>query len=255
MATYRREIPAENILINTAENPAGKPEEYTGELPVEIIPEEPEKPAAKQLTEEQKRKRRRVRAFRSLILRTAALVLVVYILFFHIVGLTTMPGNDMSPRVNGGDLLLFYRVERAPKFQDVVVIDKAVNEDNSANRTEKPAEPGLLRQALDWLGIRDPEAPPEKRFVCRVIAAPGDTVEITGERGLQVNGNTLIETAVTSQTRPYDGYLEYPVVLGEGEYFVLSDSRNGGVDSRCFGPVTQDEIQGVVITLLRRNGL
>ena len=45
------------------------------------------------------------------------------------------------------------------------------------------------------------------------------------------------------------------MVLGEGEYFVLSDSRNGGVDSRCFGPVTQDEIQGVVITLLRRNGL
>ena len=135
------------------------------------------------------------------------------------------------------------------------MFDKAVNEDNSANRTEKPAEPGLLRQALDWIGIRDPEAPPTKRFVCRVIAAPGDTVEITGERGLQVNGNTLIETAVTSQTRPYDGYLEYPVVLGEGEYFVLSDSRNGGVDSRCFGPVTQDEIQGVVITLLRRNGL
>ena len=57
----------------------------------------------------------------------------------------------MSPRVNGGDLLLFYRVERAPKFQDVVVIDKAVNEDNSANRTEKPAEPGLLRQAGEFI--------------------------------------------------------------------------------------------------------
>ena len=70
-----------------------------------------------------------------------------------------------------------------------------------------------------------------------------------------MNGNTLIEMAVTSQARSYDGYLEYSVVLGEGEYFVLSDRRNGGVDSRCFGPVTQDEIQGVVITLLRRNGL
>ena len=48
---------------------------------------------------------------------------------------------------------------------------------------------------------------------------------------------------------------EYPVVLGEGEYFVLSDARNGGADSRCFGPVTQEEIQGIVITLLRRNNL
>ena len=52
-----------------------------------------------------------------------------------------------------------------------------------------------------------------------------------------------------------DGYLEYPIVLGEEEYFVLSDTRNGGVDSRCFGPVNLDEIQGIVITLLRRNNL
>lgn len=239
MATGRRGIPAENNLKNTTESPAGKPAGNTGELPAEIIPGEPGKPAAKQLTEEQKRKRRRIRAFRSLILRTAALALVVYLLFFHIIGLTTMPGNDMSPRLNIGDLLLFYRMEREPGFQDVVVIDKAVNEDHSAVKADGGTGP----------------AAPGKRFVCRVIAAPGDTVEITEEQGLKVNGNTLAETGITSLTRPYEGYLEYPVVLGEGEYFVLSDSRNGGVDSRCFGPVTRDEIQGVVITLLRRNGI
>ena len=43
--------------------------------------------------------------------------------------------------------------------------------------------------------------------------------------------------------------------LEEGEYFVMADLRNGGMDSRYFGPVSQDEIEGIVITLLRRNNL
>lgn len=206
------------------------------ETVAEILPEESAKPAGKIQDEAQKRKRRRIRALRSFIFRTAALALVVYILFFHIVGLTTMPGTDMAPRVSAGDLLLFYRVDRNPRTQDIIVIDKTVNSDNSAASGEN-AEAAT------------------KRFVCRVIAAPGDIVEITEEHGLQVNGNTLAENGILQATRPYEGYLEYPVVLGEGEYFVLSDARNGGADSRCFGPVKQEEIQGIVITLLRRNNL
>ena len=250
MGYHRQGQPAENAVEKAVNTPVGN-----AETPIEIIPEEPEKPAAKKLSEAQKKKRRRIRALTSLLLRILALALVIYILFFHIVGLTTMPGMDMSPRVSVGDLLLFYRVERNPKSQDIVVIDKAVNEDNSAIEAEDSTEPGTIRKILDWIGFRNPDKPATKRFVCRVIAAPGDTVEITEEHGLKVNGNTLIESNILQVTRPYEGYLEYPIVLGEEEYFVLSDSRNGGVDSRCFGPVKLDEIQGIVITLLRRNNL
>ena len=250
MGYHRQEHTAENTAEKAADNPV-----ENAESSIEIIREEPEKPAGKKPGEAQKRKRRRIRALMSLLFRTIALALVVYILFFHIVGLTTMPGMDMSPRVNVGDLLLFYRVERNPKSQDIVVIDKAVNEDNFAIETEDGAEPGTFRKVLDWIGFRDPDKPATKRFVCRIIAAPGDTVEITEEHGLKVNGNTLIESNILQATRPYEGYLEYPIVLGEEEYFVLSDTRNGGVDSRCFGPVKLDEIQGIVITLLRRNNL
>ena len=40
-----------------------------------------------------------------------------------------------------------------------------------------------------------------------------------------------------------------------GEVFVLADFRNGGADSRFFGPVKEQEILGTVITLVRRNHL
>ena len=222
-----------------------------------IIPEEtgeaipaPQKPAEDREAALRKRRRRRVRAFRSFILRLIGLVLVVYILFFHIVGLTMMPSKDMYPRLDVGDLLLFYRIDREPKYQDVIVIDKQLEEDT------RTGEKGFVREALDWLGFKDPEAPETKRYVCRVIAVPGNTVEITQERGLQVNGNTLIESNIYYPTQPYEeGVANYPLTMGEGEYFVLADQRNGGMDSRYFGIVKQDEIQGIVITILRRSNL
>lgn len=169
-----------------------------------------------------KRRRRRIRALRSFLIRLVLLAAVVYVLFFHIVGITMMPNGDMSPRLDAGDLLLFYRIDPKPNIQDVIVIKR--QEDGS-------------------------------RYVCRVIAAPGDTVEVTEERGLLVNGNALMEPYIFYQTRPYEAYVEYPVKLGENEYFVLADYRNGGVDSRYFGPVHRNEIQGVVITILRRNNM
>ena len=210
-----------------------------------IQPEAKEKAAAKD-----RRRRRRVRALRSFLLRLVSLALVIYILFFHLVGLTFMPSRDMYPRLDAGDLLLFYRIERSFKAQDIVVIDKQMEADT------RTGEKTFVRKALDWLGFRDPEAPATQRFVCRVIAAPGDTVEITDERGLSVNGNAVIESNIFYPTRPYEeGITEYPLKLQDGEYFVMADQRNGGMDSRYFGIVKADEIQGIVITILRRSNL
>ena len=211
-------------------------------------------PVAETTTEkteaQRKRRRRRIQAFRSFLLKLVSLALVIYILFFHLIGLTIMPGKDMYPRLDTGDLLLFYRIDTMPKAQDIVVIDKQMGEDT------RTGESNFFRKALDWLGFRDPDAPETRRFVCRVVAGPGDTVEITVERGLVVNGNIQIESNIFYSTQPYEeGVVEYPVKLGEGEYFVLADQRNGGIDSRYFGIVKQDEIQGIVITVLRRNNL
>ena len=225
-----------------------------GKLPVEVAMNDADQLADK-AREHQKRRRRRVRALRSLLLRTVLLVLVVYILLFHIVGLTPMPREDMVPRLDSGDMLLFYRIDREPKARDIVVIDKVVDGNYAAVDYTPPENPGFFRQALKWLGFRDPDAPPSRRFVCRVVACPGDTVEITEERGLTVNGNALVETNIYAPTLPYEGYIDYPVKLGSGEYFVLADSRDGGVDSRNFGVVKQDEIAGIVITIMRRNNL
>lgn len=248
----------------------------------------PEEIAARQAARK-KRRRRRVRAFRAALLRLVLLAAVVYVLFFHIVGLTLMPSGDMYPRMDAGDLLLYYRLEKAPRAQDVIVLEKAVNSDYSALAEEEdgldaaevfPSEeetgapeaarekteekggllawknlPAWVRDALIWLGFRDPDAPEKTLFVGRVVAAGGDTVEVTADGRLLVNGNSMIESNIFYPTTEYVGFLEYPLKLQAGEVFVLADFRNGGADSRFFGPVKEQEILGTVITLVRRNHL
>ena len=238
--------------------------------PADIFPAEPA-PEAQEQTEsaEDKEKavrraklhKRHMKALRSLIFRVLALALVIYILFFHLVGVIVMPNADMYPRIDAGDMVLFYRLERNIHAQDVIVFRKPTasleqsyqheEAEQAAARGEKTA----LRKALDWLGFADPADPPMTTFVCRVVAGPGDTVDITETEHLIVNGNTVIESNIFYSTPEYAGFVEYPLKLGEGQYFVLADSRNGGADSRFFGAVNQDEILGTVITILRRNNL
>ena len=88
-----------------------------------------------------------------------------------------------------------------------------------------------------------------------MVAAAGDTVEISEDDRLLVNGNAVIETGIFYSTPEYLGFVEYPLKLDKGEYFVLADYRNGGADSRFFGAVREEEILGTVITIMRRNNL
>lgn len=200
----------------------------------------------------------RIKMLKSLLIRFILMVLVVYILFCHIVGLTIMPTGDMYPRIDAGDLLLYYRLESKIKAQDIVVFQKPTYLlDANAERPQStdPVEKNIIRKVLDWIGFADPAEPAKTLLVCRVVAGPGDVVQITDNERLSVNGNTMIETNIFYKTPKYESSVEYPITLGDDEYFVLADSRTSGADSRYFGIVNSGDILGTVITILRRNNL
>ena len=81
-----------------------------------------------------------------------------------------------------------------------------------------------------------------KWYTGRVVAQGGDSVEITEDAELKVNGSIVIENDIY-------------YTLADDEYFILCDYREGAKDSRYFGPVCGNEIKGKVITLIRRSGL
>lgn len=83
------------------------------------------------------------------------------------------------------------------------------------------------------------------KLIKRVIGLPGDTVSFDDFGHVTLNGNSL-----TENYKP--NYGELPsltinnVTLKSGEYFLMGDNRPGSSDSRIWGPVQQNDIQGKV---------
>ena len=86
-----------------------------------------------------------------------------------------------------------------------------------------------------------------------MIANENDVVNITEEGMLLVNG-TVQGGEIIYPTYPKEG-IEYPYRVPEGCVFVLGDHRTDTIDSRDFGPVPKKQVQGKVITILRRREL
>lgn len=157
---------------------------------------------------------------RSFFFKLIMMVLLLWGLFGVLFGITPMRNNDMSPRISAGDLLLYYRLDENYRTNDVVVFEKDGTE-----------------------------------YTGRIVGKGGESVEITEDSQLKVNGSSVIETDIFYSTPRYEEGIEYPVELAEDEYFILCDYRNGAKDSRYFGSVSRSEIKGKVITILRRSSL
>lgn len=82
-----------------------------------------------------------------------------------------------------------------------------------------------------------------KLLIKRVIALPGDTIEIRGGE-VYLNGEVLEEPYIAEGGTPGD---VEKTTLGDGEVFVMGDHREVSVDSRSFGPIEQDRIVGQAV--------
>ncbi len=87
----------------------------------------------------------------------------------------------------------------------------------------------------------------EDYYVKRVIALPGETIQIIGE-DIYINGE-LLEEEYGKQPITYQGIAEEPLTLGSDEYFLMGDNRKVSFDSRYeeVGPVKRELIAGKAI--------
>ena len=160
------------------------------------------------------------RTISSFLIKLVLFIIVIVLLFGVFFGIAPMHGNDMKPSLRAGDLLLYYRMEKSFYSGDLVIYEME-----------------------------------GKQYVGRVIAVGGDTVEVTDQNTVLINGSTIVETDIYYSTPKYEDYVEYPVSLGKDEIFVLCDYRNGGKDSRYFGAIPLSGVKGKIISVLRRSQL
>ena len=125
--------------------------------------------------------------------------MAVVLLNIYVVRIATVNGGSMEPTLHNGDVLICSPLNFVPARGDIVV-------------TELSAGDGPL--------------------IKRVIAVPGDTVDIDYDTGtVSVNGKKLDEPYIKELTK-LKGDVQLPATVPAGRMFLLGDNRNDSIDSR-----------------------
>ena len=168
------------------------------------------------LTPEEQKKLDRSKKIKKELIDYAKAILVAVVLAMFIITFIAqsfyVDGLSMEPNYHHGERILVDKVTyrfSAPKRGDTVV----------------------FRYPMD----------PTRRFIKRVVAIPGDTVEIVGGE-VFINGIMIDEPYILSKSFSPFG----PEVVPVGSVFVMGDNRNNSHDSRSpsVGMVPYDLIVG-----------
>lgn len=141
---------------------------------------------------------------------------VSYLILNYVGQRTLVDGSSMSPTLHNGDSVvvdkLSYRFGEPERFD--IVVFRYLPKD-------------------------------ETYYIKRIIGLPGETVQII-DGYVYINGEKLESDVYGSAVILEPGRAKEPITLGEYEYFVLGDNRNGSSDSRMenVGNVEVSQIVG-----------
>jgi signal peptidase I len=154
------------------------------------------------------------------LLETAVLVALAFALAYGIRTLLVepfiVPTGSMIPTIQIGNRVLAekvsFRFVRKPRYGDIVVFPDPKGE-----------HPHLIK---------------------RVIATGGQTVDLKNGK-VFVDGRELVEPYTHGQPSfPLMSEIKFPLVVPADDVWVMGDNRTNSGDSRVFGPITVESVEG-----------
>lgn len=200
----------------TEEAPEADETEVTEEAPEADETEVTEKAPEVPNQEKAKYRKKTLKAFIHLVIKLAVVGGIIWLALIFVFGVFRLKGNNMFPALRDGDLCITYKLG-GYNAGDVVAYRKD----------------GKLKFG-------------------RIIAKEGDRVS-GNDIGVLVNGAYPSEE-IFYPTQILDTNLQLPCTLGKDEFVVLNDYRSDLSDSRTYGVITKDELEGKIICIFRRRG-
>ena len=135
------------------------------------------------------------------------IILVVVLIRTFIITPVTVDGPSMNETLHNGEILFLKKFDKSYDRNDVVVFIKRGKQD--------------------------------EKLIKRVLALPGEKIKC-------VSGIIYVNNEEIDDSHAYGKIADFSeVTLGEDEYFLVGDNREVSYDSRYFGPVKKENIQGV----------
>ena len=145
------------------------------------------------------------------IIGTVILAAVIFVLLQATIQSFIIIGSSMEPQFHEGQRLLISKIAYTfsePERGDVIIFEP-------------------------------PDKPDSAHLIKRIIALPGDTIEIT-DGVVYINEKAIDEPYIKAAP----SYTMKCEEIPEGEYFVLGDNRNNSTDSHVWGTVPRENIIG-----------
>ena len=154
----------------------------------------------------------------SLLIKAGVILLVIWITFTFILGMTINRGNNMHPAINDGDLVISLRLQQP-------YLNAAV----------------LYRRGGETV-------------TGRVVGLAGNVIDISENGKLLVDGSVAAEDIFYPTQKAEGSDVKFPYTVEDGRAFILNDYRADTDDSRSFGAVDMKDIEGPVLFVMRRRG-
>lgn len=171
------------------------------------------------------------------------IALVVKSFVFDVV---RVDGPSMNPTLQNNDRLIVTKLGYKPRQGDIIILDSTYSKRQQyIDELEKRS--GHEQTIFEKLQMKFnlPATLKTKYYVKRVIALPGQTVDIIDNK-VYVDGQQLDEPYYSGDTHKLDSGVVYPVTVQEDCVFVMGDNRGNSTDSRSslLGQVPYEAVFG-----------
>ena len=173
-----------------------------------------------------------------------AIALIIKGFIFDIV---KVDGSSMFPTLVDGERLIVTKLGYKPKQGDIIILDSTYEnreEYYDAVALDKGKEELSFYKKFS-LKMNMPENLKKKYYVKRIIAMPGQTLDLVDGK-VYIDGKQLDEPYYEGITASIDPAVEYPITVEEDKVFVMGDNRTRSKDSRSseLGQVPYEAILG-----------